>query len=593
MDWKVLLSVLDRKFNADRCLERVGRIYETDHWFSFDKFEQTASYCADSMKNAGLEQIEVLPLKADGKSVYGDWGFPKAWHANSATLHFADGELIADYSKMPCSLVMSTPPTPPVEAEVVDITGLAEMPCDGSLKGKILLSDLAPAEARKRAVQVGAIGILSDRIRLFPGVRDRREDLYDHCLWEGIGKQDDGYSVFGFKLTPRQGDRIRQMLRNGPVKVVAQIDTEFYDGVCPTVSGALMGTDPDEPEVFAYAHLYEPGANDNASGSAALLELAECFQEAIEEGLLPRPRRNIRFAMGRECGGSMGYVCSHPERKMLCGGVFDMVGTERIDNARLSIRYDPIANWSFADAAIAASDRICAEYTGKVHDFCHNHFKKGLGTDNIIADPAFGVPSVAMVASPALSYHSSMDSPDRIEPEILKRNALILGVYLYGLADADENTCAFLEKEIRMQMQKQQTKDLHPRKHQHLTEAMERALHSLTKISDTVYYPAPAESQLPMPEWAEEAGKRIPVRLVPGCLTLAKYPAKKPRWKPAWNAELNIPLFWADGKRNLWQIAVQTALELDLCTDGEIEKKFRDTLDYFDFLAELGYLSWK
>lgn len=595
MEWKDLFPIIDRKFNKDRCLERVRAIYETDHWNDFDKYLQTADYCARSMADAGLEQIEKLPLKADGKTMYGDWKLPRAWRAEKGILRYADGEIIADYHKKPCCLCMYSPATPgEVEAEVIDISGLAELPQDGSLRGKLLLTDLQPGAALPLARQVGAIGVLSDSMRLFPGIRDSRQELYDDCLWESVGQKYPDNAIFGFKLTPRQGDRLRRELQQGPVRLAAEVKAELFDGVCYTVSGALMGTDPSLPEVFAYGHLYEPGANDNASGSAALLELAKCFSEAIEEGLLPRPRRTIRFAMGNECGGSMGYMCSHPERKQLCGGVFDMVGTETIDRATLSVRYDPIANWSFADAAITASDRIYKEYRGKPHFFAYRHFKQGLGTDNIIADPAFDTPAVAMVASPATSYHSSMDTPDRIEPDILKRNAMILGAYLFGLADADEAACEFLAGEIRAMTQQELTAAEHPRKQRHVTEAMERALYSLRKICPCLPYEKPREEVPPMPGYAAEKGEWIPVRLVPGCLTLNAHPElENPRWRPAWNAALNIPLFWADGERNLWQITAQTAFEMDECTDEQLREKYEQLSDYFQFLAELGYMEWK
>lgn len=595
MEWKDLLAIINNKFDAERCMERLRAIYETDHWNSFDKYLETAEYCASSMRATGLKQVEKLPLKADGKAVYCDWALPRAWRVEKGILRYIDGEVIADYREKPCCLSMYSPSTDgEVEAEVVDISGLRELPEDGSLKGRLLLTDLQPGAALPLARKVGAIGVLSDSMRLFPGVRDSREELYDDCLWENIGQAFPDNTIFGFKLTPRQGDRLRRELAQGSVHLAAEVQAELYDGVCNTVSGLLEGTDPSLPEVFAYGHLYEPGANDNASGSAALLEMAACMQEAIEEGLLPRPKRSIRFAMGFECVGSMGYMASYPDRQMLCAGVFDMVGTERIDRATLAVDYDPLANWSFADAAIRASDRIYKEQLAGTHAFDYSHFRDGIGTDNIIADPAFGTPAVAMVAAPATSYHSSMDTPDRIEPDVLKRNAIIMGAYLFGLANADENTCEFLAEEIRALGQQEQGAVEHPRLKRHMQEATQRALHSLNRLSDTCTYDAPGEEVPPMPEDVLQKGSRIPERLIPGCLTLAgRRDVKDPKFRPAWNADLNLPLFWTDGNRNLWQIAVQTSYEMLKPTDKEIMDKFAELSDYYDFLEEIGYIKWK
>lgn len=594
MEWEKLLPLIDRKFNVDRCMERLRAIYSTDRWNSFDRYRETAEYCAQSMAAAGLEQIEKLPLQADGKTVYGDWKLPKAWKAGYGVLRYTDGEIIADYQKMPCCLSMYSPGTSgPVLAEVIDVTGLSELPKDGTLKGKVLLTDLRAAAILDAAGEAGAVGILSDGVTLFPGVRDSREEIYDDCLWEGLGQRNLKNTVFGFKLTPRQGDRMRSQLQQGSVHVVADIKAEYIDEVCETVSGLLPGRDPQLPEILAYGHLYEPGANDNASGSAALLELAACFQEAIEEGLLPRPRRSIRFAMGNECGGSMGYMVQHPERKLLCSGVFDMVGTENIDRARLSLRYDPVSNWSFADAALRAAARIHGVYVQKNYDFLHRPFHKGLGTDNInLADPLFA-PGIAMVAAPATSYHSSMDTPERIEPDILKRNALILGLYLFGLADAEEETCSFLEQEIRAQTQALLLPPQHLWEKQKMKERMARALYSLRRICAELPFAEPVEEVPPIPEYAA-AGEKIPVRKVPGCLTLDAHPElENPRWRPAWNAELAVCLFWADGKRNLWQIAVEFACEMEWYSEDLWRATYEKVEDYFSFLEELGYLVWK
>ncbi len=595
MDWNQLFPILNQKFNSARCMERLYSIYESDHWISFDRRPETADYCARTMAEAGLEQIEQLPLQADGKTLYGDWKLPKAWKVDHATLHYADGTLICDYHQKPCCLTMYSPSTPgPVEAEVVDIAGLSEAPADSSLRGKVLFTNKPAAAVLSLARQAGAAGILTDSVRLFPGIRNSREDLYDECPWEALDQKDLSNTVFSFKLTPRQGDRLRAQLCQGPVRIVADVKTEFYDGTCPTVSGALIGTDPDAPEVLTYGHLYEPGANDNASGAAALLELAQCIQEAIAEGLLPQPKRTIRFVMGYECRGSMGYLCAHPEQSRLCGGIFDMIGTEAIDHATLSVQYNPMANWSFADAAIRASVRLYEEFRGQTQTFNYMHFYKDLLTDNIIADPDFHVPSIAMVAFPALSYHSSMDTPQRIEPEILKRNALILGVYLFGPANADQDTCVFLHREILDLAQQERSTAAHPRKQQHITEATQRALYSLRRIDPQLPHEKPAEAVPPMPDYAAQVGPRIPVRLVPGCLTLNAHPElKNPRFRPSWNAPLNVPLFWADGERNLWQIAYQTACELGECTDEQIRNQFEMLTDYFDFLSELGYMTWK
>ena len=114
-----IYSALRELFDTEECFRQVCAIWENDRWFSRDKFNLTAQYCADTMEKAGLS-VEMLPLRADGATKYFDWKMPIGWDAEKAILSYADGEVIADYSRMPCQLTMYCPSTPgAVEGEVI------------------------------------------------------------------------------------------------------------------------------------------------------------------------------------------------------------------------------------------------------------------------------------------------------------------------------------------------------------------------------------------------------------------------------------------------------------------------------------------
>ncbi len=580
MEWKVLYQTLAGLFDVDACLKTAGEIWETDRWCSSDKNQQTAYACAEILQQAGLSQVELLALQADGKTKYLDWCVPRAWDAAYATLCYADGEVIADYDKTPCSLVMNSPATAPegVQAQVV-------VPCredaqPEKYRGKVLLVGSPAEDWVSFAEQWGAAGILSDYIRIHPGVRDSREALCDDVMWMGMEAQ----SVFGFHLTPRQAAQMRSRLENGPVFVQARVSTRRYDGVCYTVSAALEGTDPTAPEVLLYGHLYEPGANDNAAGAAAILQLARLFSGAVAAGVLSRPRSTIRFAMGYECAGSMGYLAAHRDRPLLCAMAVDMVGTEKGDNACLTMRYNPMANFSFADGALYALQKIAWQCSGA---FPFRRASFDILTDNILADPSLGCPAVALCASPTLSYHSSLDRPDRLEPETLRRNAVMAGTYAWGLADADADTCAFLENAIR-ELENDMVREVdYLRQRRLIKDAARLARHSLQRLRGEDSEAPPVFFTEPAPQYARFAEGRIPRRLVPGVLTL-----RSEEYCAAWNKALNLPVFWIDGKRNLWQIASLCAAETGQCTDDQLRQQLTQLAGYFDFLERKGYICW-
>jgi len=103
------------------------------------------------------------------------------------------------------------------------------------------------------------------------------------------------------------------------------VNAESRRGATANVAGLLEGADPalrEETIIFSahYDHLgmregkLLPGADDNASGTAGLLELARLF--AAEQA---RPRRSILFvAFGAEEAGLLGsyYYVSHPLRPL-------------------------------------------------------------------------------------------------------------------------------------------------------------------------------------------------------------------------------------------------------------------------------------
>ena len=325
MEYKGIFAVLSEFIDKDRCFDYVAGINSTDRWFNFPMFERTAAYCADKMKEAGLEEVEMLPLKADGHTPYGDWVIPQAWDATKGILKVespvVENPVLADYQSTSFSLVMYSAPTPAggIAAEVVIVDDPASVKPE-EVKGKLIFTGKKPQTVVDLALEGKAAGIISDFFPMYKGIREDRSEVYDAFRWENSFMCPINSSgLFGFSISPRNGDFLRELVSKAVTKgetvtLHAEVDSRFYDGVSYTVSGLIPGTDKQGEEVFIFGHLYEPGANDNASGCGTILEVAAAINKAIAAGKLPRLRRGLRFAMGFECGGSMGYVEAHPDR---------------------------------------------------------------------------------------------------------------------------------------------------------------------------------------------------------------------------------------------------------------------------------------
>lgn len=159
-----LLQTLREEIKTDQAVRDVQTIWETDRWFTFPKFEETARNVAAIMRRAGLEDVEIRNPPADGVTQAGYWTMPLAWDVKVATLEIvepevaADMRVLADYQKVPTSVVMWSGPTPKggVVTEVVLPSGnLAGM----DLKGKLVLGARGAKTALAKA---GALGLISE-----------------------------------------------------------------------------------------------------------------------------------------------------------------------------------------------------------------------------------------------------------------------------------------------------------------------------------------------------------------------------------------------------------------------------------------------
>ena len=126
-----LLQLLREETKPDLAVADVRTIWETDRWFTFPKFEETAKNVAAIMRRAGLEDVEIVNPPADGKTQAGFWTMPMAWDVKTGTLEIvepqvpADQRILADYQQSPASLCMWSGPTP-AGGVVTEVVGRLE-----------------------------------------------------------------------------------------------------------------------------------------------------------------------------------------------------------------------------------------------------------------------------------------------------------------------------------------------------------------------------------------------------------------------------------------------------------------------------------
>jgi len=297
----------------------------------------------------------------------------------------------------------------------------------------------------------------------------------------------------------------------------------------------------------------------------------------------------LRLVLGPEYTGSLGYIYYHPHRERLCLISVDMVGSEKSDKAQMSVCLDPLSNRSYLDGAMVLAKERYSAYTGEKMELKEIPFWQM--SDNAVADPSLNTPSVCLVNYPTESYHSSLDTMDRIDPHILKRNILVAGYCGYLLATADSNTCNdianVLSKQWNALLSSAETENQRALYH----ECQIRSVHSLKRIFAD-YAPADAlpEFRRELPAYAKEQGNRIPIRAVKGPLFFASHPEIKNH--PAIKIDTVTPLTWTDGVRTLWDITLRTAIEKGLKRDSEIQELYFKHIDLYACLEAYGYITF-
>jgi len=348
-----------------------------------------------------------------------------------------------------------------VTAEVIYV-GNGTLPGDYEGKdvtGKIVLCSGFEAIVNTLAVhERGALGILCYR-SFYP------DEYPDMVSWGGffsemMGKTEK--STFGFMISPRQGHQLKRLLEQGKkVKVHAYIDTRTHPGKLDVIQTVIPGSKFPDEEILLMAHLFEynykQGANDNKSGSAAILEVGRVIQKMIHEGKIPRPKRSIRIMWEPEGWGSFAWMKKYPDavKKIKAVIDMDMVGEgHSLCGTRFHILDTPDSLPHFLNAVIKefaeyvrlnsgwsdragekSFDEIMASPSGSRDAFYYDviHFNPRFFNESWI-----GIPSILFNCGPDPFYHSSEDRPDKCDPTQLKRAAFLGAAAALYLANLDQ-----------------------------------------------------------------------------------------------------------------------------------------------------------
>jgi hypothetical protein len=454
-----LNKLVKEELSGSIAKSHVARIASYHRIQASTMFHEAAEYVMNELVKIGLKDVVIEQFLSDGAKKYWTYTLPVGWTVKSAELRQVEPEdkLITSYEDLPQSLHTFSNATPAigVTAELIDVgEGIKPADYEGKdVKGKLVLATGRARLVHEEAVfKRGAAGVLTDSITYeMPNVRESL-DIPDAHAYQAIWPTADELDkvTFGFSLSKRQGEHLRALLKKGKkVKLNARVDAKLFPSKLDVVTATIPGSTKPTEEVFLIAHLChpKPSANDNASGSGLLMEIARTIRALIDSHKIKPPARTIRFIWVPETYGSIAFLHSHEDlpARLVAGINLDMVGqNQELCRSTLNLDCTPDSLPSFLnDMVYGLMERSVKEFDmpssfgTSSSTFRYDRAAFSGGSDHAeFTDSTIGVPCVMLLQWPDLFYHTSMDTIDKVSEDSLRRVGWITAVAALTLADA-------------------------------------------------------------------------------------------------------------------------------------------------------------
>jgi aminopeptidase YwaD len=435
------------------------------------------------LRDWGIEaRIEQFP--SDGKTRYQTYVSPMGWDMRGGELWVESVGGLANFTPLRLCRYSDVPMCVSTyskggdwSGELVEVgAGVSDRDHEGKdVRGKVALAyGYAGMVVRAAAIKRGAVGVV-----IYPPPGDRA-DHPDMVRYNGIWPRAEelGATVGGFQISQNQYTQVRELMSAGPVRVHGKIDATLGPGQLTVVHAWIRGSQHPETEVVISGHLDHPkwSANDNASGSAAMLEMARTLHRLIGSGKLAAPAFTLHFMWVPEYFGTFAYVTKHPEARS-CNPAWedprpaagkdagcivlnlnmDMVGEDTVKtNSRFYITRTPDSvggslNALMADVLAQTREANLYAPAGSRNYWPAEMAPYAQGSDHDVF-LGLGIPAAMLGHDPDWTHHTSEDTPDKTDASELRRVGVLAGAATYWTAVNDADAKRRLEMVARSAM---------------------------------------------------------------------------------------------------------------------------------------------
>ncbi|WP_394747751.1 DUF4910 domain-containing protein [Spongiimicrobium salis] len=477
-----LVRHLDQELSgeiAKRNLEYISRLHRMR---GSEDYTKAIDFIRTKLQEYHLPKTELIQIPTDGKTMYGtqksrlawDVDFAELWEVKDMNGKWTPYEKVADWAAIPMVLAQDSH-TGEVIADLIDV-GSGTLDTDYAqkeVKGKLVLTSSQPGAIVPLAIEkYGAVGILSYAQNQVTAWWKENENLIRWGHLESFSET----KTFAFMVSLKQARAYKERLKKGDrIALHAKVKATQHPGNYDILTTLIEGADPSlkNEEIAFTCHLDHPrpGANDNASGCTAILEVARTLQKLIDEGKMNRPKRSIRFIWSPEIEGTTALLNYRPElaQRIKFNIHMDMVGGGPVTKASFHVSKSPQSIPSFMNdigeafgAFVNASSDAYASGAKVAFPLVSEEGGKEslqsilgefhMGSDfQVFSEGSFRIPSIYLHDWPDRFIHTNYDLPANIDPTKLKRAGFIGAASAYFLASLDRENLPSLMALLKRQ----------------------------------------------------------------------------------------------------------------------------------------------
>lgn len=308
-----------------------------------------------------LIKLDVIEIPSGTQ--LGSWTVPDEWVIRDGWVKNEDGEKIIDYKKDPLSVVV------------------------GSLR---IHATVKLDELREH------VHFSEDRHDAIPYVFKFYDKDWGFCMPKSKVREKNNDPIAGIKTEDGREfvPKFKDKLPEGEYEVF--VDSEYRPGKMKIGVHTIPGE--SDREILLFAHLDHPfQANDNLSAVACLVDLATKIKS----------KRTIKIVFCPETIGSIGYAFTQDLSKVDFMIAVDICGNDGMILLQKSFDKDHKIN-KIAHLAIHNLQQ----------SYQKGEFRSTIGSDEyVFNDPIFKIPGIMLSRFPYPEYHTSDDTPDKINYE--------------------------------------------------------------------------------------------------------------------------------------------------------------------------------